>query len=116
MRLGVRDDHRADYQVVYCGRRDRRRGGRRGRVLRARLCAGAGARRDGLNRTVAGLSSRLMMVLCEGGGLISVTVGSAVLSELGLCCRPYEYLVEGHAPGAGDGERDDLGDVVGGDG
>ena len=50
MRLAVRDDHRADYQVVDGGRRDRRRGGRRGRVLRACLCSGAGARRDGLDR------------------------------------------------------------------
>jgi hypothetical protein len=29
------------------------------------------------------------------GSLISVTVGSAVLSELGLCCWPYEDFVEG---------------------
>ena len=38
MRLAVRDDHRADYQVVDGGGGGRRRGGRRGRVLRACLC------------------------------------------------------------------------------
>ena len=48
MRLVVRDDqHRADYQVVYCGGGGRRRGGGRGRVLRACLCPGAGARAHG---------------------------------------------------------------------
>jgi len=35
-RLAVRDDQRADYQVVYRGGGGRRGGGRRGRVLRAR--------------------------------------------------------------------------------
>jgi len=33
----------------------------------------------------------------------------------GLRGWAYEDFVEGHAPGAGDGERDDFGDVLGGD-
>ena len=35
---------------------------------------------------------------------------------LGLCGWPHQDLVEGHAARAGDGERDDLGDVLSGDG
>ena len=56
MRLVMCDDHyhRPGHQVVYrrgCGRR---RGGRRGRVLRACLCPGAGARGDGLGHDLVG--------------------------------------------------------------
>jgi hypothetical protein len=65
---------------------------------------------DALAEWPAGGVSRMV-----AGDLRPGEEGSAAV-YLRLCRWPDEDLVEGHAPGAVDGEGDDLGDVFGGDG
>ena len=86
---------------------------RRSRLGPSHYCQG------GPGRRVDGLDLRL------GAPDASAIANPALILDCG--CRRVrvrlslggwadEDLVEGHAAGAGDGERDDLGDVVGGDG